>query len=137
MTVSLRLFDGRGRWHRWDAKSTTADFLRLDAHQIGRMGLDWRHRFTWRWSWSTWLGGEHVATITYTNTGPGAWGYDVSVPGAEVTGGTPGTAATAAACGPSSDNGRFRWVRTSRSTWVIDSVPMAAAMSISSPTSTP
>jgi flagellar hook protein FlgE len=37
------------------------------------------------------LGAVHVATITYTNTGPGAWTYDVSVPGAEVTGGTPGT----------------------------------------------
>ena len=37
------------------------------------------------------LGDVHVATITYTNTGPGAWGYDVSVDGAEVTGGTPGT----------------------------------------------
>ena len=37
------------------------------------------------------LGAVHVATITYTNTGPGAWGYDISVPGAEVTGGTPGT----------------------------------------------
>ncbi len=37
------------------------------------------------------LGAEHLATITYTNTGPGAWGYDISVPGAEVTGGTPGT----------------------------------------------
>ena len=66
MTVSLRLFDGRGRWHRWAAKSTTADYLRLDAHQIGRMGLDWYHRFTWRWSWSTWVGGEHTATITIT-----------------------------------------------------------------------
>jgi flagellar hook protein FlgE len=37
------------------------------------------------------LGAVHTATVTYTNTGPGAWGYDVSVPGAEVTGGTPGT----------------------------------------------
>jgi flagellar hook protein FlgE len=37
------------------------------------------------------LGAEHLATITYTNTGPGAWGYDISVPGAEVTGGTAGT----------------------------------------------
>jgi hypothetical protein len=66
MTASLRLFDGRGRWHRWDAKSTTTDYLRLDAHQIGRMGLDCYHRFTWRWSWSTWVGGEHTATITIT-----------------------------------------------------------------------
>lgn len=37
------------------------------------------------------LGAEHVATITYTNTGPGAWGYDISVDGGEVTGGTAGT----------------------------------------------
>ncbi len=37
------------------------------------------------------LGAEHVATVTYTNTGPGAWGYDISVDGGEVSGGTPGT----------------------------------------------
>lgn len=37
------------------------------------------------------LGAEHVATVTYTNTAPGAWGYDISVDGSEVTGGTPGT----------------------------------------------
>ncbi len=37
------------------------------------------------------LGAEHLATVTYTNTGPGAWGYDISVDGADVTGGTPGT----------------------------------------------
>ena len=37
------------------------------------------------------LGAVHTATVTYTNTAPGAWGYDISVPGAEVTGGTPGT----------------------------------------------
>ena len=37
------------------------------------------------------LGAEHVATVTYTNTGPGAWGYDISVDGADVAGGTPGT----------------------------------------------
>lgn len=37
------------------------------------------------------LGVAHVATITYTKSGPGAWGYVVSVPGAEVTGGTAGT----------------------------------------------
>lgn len=37
------------------------------------------------------LGAEHVATVTYTNTGPGAWGYDISVDGGEVTGGTAGT----------------------------------------------
>jgi len=37
------------------------------------------------------LGATHVATISYTNTGTGAWTYDVTVPGQEVTGGTPGT----------------------------------------------
>ncbi len=37
------------------------------------------------------LGVTHVATTTFTKTGPGAWSYAVTVPGAEVTGGTPGT----------------------------------------------
>ena len=37
------------------------------------------------------LGSTHIATITYTNTGPGAWDYDITVPGEEVTGGTLGT----------------------------------------------
>ncbi len=37
------------------------------------------------------LGTTHVATITYTNTANGAWSYDITVPGAEVTGGTAGT----------------------------------------------
>jgi flagellar hook protein FlgE len=30
------------------------------------------------------LGTPHVATITYTNTGAGAWKYDITVPGADV-----------------------------------------------------
>lgn len=37
------------------------------------------------------LGAPHVMTITYTNTGPGAWDYDITVPGDEITGGTAGT----------------------------------------------
>ena len=37
------------------------------------------------------LGASHLATITYTNTAAGAWSYDVTVPGAEITGGTAGT----------------------------------------------
>lgn len=37
------------------------------------------------------LGAAHLATITYTNTGPGAWDYTMTVPGDEITGGTPGT----------------------------------------------
>jgi flagellar hook protein FlgE len=37
------------------------------------------------------LGASHIATITYTNTAPGAWDYSITVEGAEVTGGTAGT----------------------------------------------
>ncbi len=37
------------------------------------------------------LGEPHVATITYTKTGAGAWDYAITVPGEEVTGGTAGT----------------------------------------------
>jgi len=37
------------------------------------------------------LGEAHVATVTFTKTGTGTWSYGVSVPGAEVTGGTPGS----------------------------------------------
>ena len=37
------------------------------------------------------LGTAHVATITYTNTAPGAWTYSIAVPGSDVTGGTAGT----------------------------------------------
>jgi flagellar hook protein FlgE len=37
------------------------------------------------------LGAAHVETITYTNTGPGAWTYSIAVPGEDVAGGTAGT----------------------------------------------
>ncbi|MGE0863995.1 MAG: flagellar hook protein FlgE [Vicinamibacterales bacterium] len=37
------------------------------------------------------LGSPHVATITYTNTGAGAWDYEITVPGEEITAGVPGT----------------------------------------------
>jgi flagellar hook protein FlgE len=37
------------------------------------------------------LGASHIATVTYTNTAPGAWDYSITVEGAEVTGGTAGT----------------------------------------------
>lgn len=37
------------------------------------------------------LGANHPATITYTKTGVGAWSYGVTVPGADITGGTAGT----------------------------------------------
>ena len=37
------------------------------------------------------LGAAHVATMTYTKTGAGAWSYDLSADGGELTGGTAGT----------------------------------------------
>ena len=37
------------------------------------------------------LGVTHVLTFTFTKTGANAWDYDVSIPGEDVTGGTPGT----------------------------------------------
>jgi flagellar hook protein FlgE len=37
------------------------------------------------------LGEPHVATITYTKTGAGAWDYAMTVPGEEVAGGVAGT----------------------------------------------
>ncbi|MEQ1908935.1 MAG: flagellar hook-basal body complex protein, partial [Vicinamibacterales bacterium] len=37
------------------------------------------------------LGSTHIATIEYTMTGPGAWDYDVMLPGEDIAGGTPGT----------------------------------------------
>jgi flagellar hook protein FlgE len=36
-------------------------------------------------------GSPHVVTVTYTKTGPSAWAYQMTVPGAEVTGGAAGT----------------------------------------------
>ena len=37
------------------------------------------------------LGSPHIVSITFTSTGPGAWSYDATVPGDEVTGGVAGT----------------------------------------------
>jgi flagellar hook protein FlgE len=37
------------------------------------------------------LGDPHVGTVTFTKTAVGTWSYAVTVPGAEVTGGTPGS----------------------------------------------
>src|SRR3954466_1059593 len=37
------------------------------------------------------LGTPHTVSINYTKTGAGAWSYDMTVPGAEATGGTAGT----------------------------------------------
>jgi flagellar hook protein FlgE len=36
------------------------------------------------------LGASHIATVTYTNTAPGAWNYDLTVPGEDVSGGVVG-----------------------------------------------
>ncbi|HKW96628.1 MAG TPA: flagellar hook protein FlgE [Bryobacteraceae bacterium] len=37
------------------------------------------------------LGTSHVVTVTFTKTGGGAWDYSVSIPGEDLTAGTPGT----------------------------------------------
>lgn len=37
------------------------------------------------------LGQAHVTTMKYTNTGPGAWSYELTVDGGDVSGGTAGT----------------------------------------------
>src|SRR5579862_7276807 len=37
------------------------------------------------------LGVSHVLTYTYTKTGSNTWKYDISIPGDDLTGGTPGT----------------------------------------------
>jgi flagellar hook protein FlgE len=37
------------------------------------------------------LGATHTVTVTYTKTAANAWKYDVTVPGEDITGGTPGT----------------------------------------------
>jgi flagellar hook protein FlgE len=39
------------------------------------------------------LGAQHVLTVTYTKTGPNAWSYSVSMPKADLTGGSSSTAA--------------------------------------------
>jgi flagellar hook protein FlgE len=38
------------------------------------------------------LGNTHTLTVNFKNTGPLTWNYDVTIPGDEWTGGTPGTA---------------------------------------------
>lgn len=37
------------------------------------------------------LGNAQTLTVTFTNTGPGAWSYNVTIPGQDLTGGTAGT----------------------------------------------
>jgi flagellar hook protein FlgE len=37
------------------------------------------------------LGVEHTLTVNFTETAPGNWNYEVDIPGADVTSGTPGT----------------------------------------------
>jgi flagellar hook protein FlgE len=42
------------------------------------------------------LGVSHVLTYTYTKTGSNTWTYNISIPGDDLTGGTPGTATSLA-----------------------------------------
>ena len=37
------------------------------------------------------LGNTHVLTVNFTETGANSWGYDVTIPGADLTGGTAGS----------------------------------------------
>ncbi|MDQ6707085.1 MAG: flagellar hook protein FlgE [Acidobacteriota bacterium] len=37
------------------------------------------------------LGSTHVVTLTFTKTGPGAWSYEATIPGGDLTAGTAGT----------------------------------------------
>ncbi len=37
------------------------------------------------------LGSSHIVTISFTKTGPGAWSYEVTLPGGDLTAGTAGT----------------------------------------------
>ncbi|MBI1791501.1 MAG: flagellar hook protein FlgE [Acidobacteria bacterium] len=37
------------------------------------------------------LGAKHTLTLNFTKTGPNAWGYTVTIPGQDLTSGTPGT----------------------------------------------
>lgn len=57
------------------------------------------------------LGVPHVANVTFTNTASGAWDYSITLPGAEVTGGTAGTPFEVAAGALTFDaNGRLATV---------------------------
>jgi flagellar hook protein FlgE len=42
------------------------------------------------------LGNAHTVTATFTQTGPNAWSYDVTIPGGDLSGGTAGTATSIA-----------------------------------------
>jgi flagellar hook protein FlgE len=65
------------------------------------------------------LGKSHLATLTYTKTGAGAWGYAMTVDGGEVTGGTAGTPYTLSA-------GTLAFDATGQLTSVTPSAPASA-----------
>lgn len=65
--MTMSFFDGRGRWYRYDTRSTVGDYLRLDAQAVGRKADG---AYIWRWSWSNWLSGEHHAEITVVIDAP-------------------------------------------------------------------
>jgi flagellar hook protein FlgE len=70
------------------------------------------------------LGQVHVGTITYTNTGPGAWDYDISVPGEDVAGGTAGTPSSIATGTVTFDaNGRLAQVNGAAAADVVVTSP--------------
>jgi flagellar hook protein FlgE len=70
------------------------------------------------------LGVSHVATINYTKTAAGTWGYNVTVPGEDLTGGTPGVPSSIAV-------GTVKFDGTGQLTQVNGGAP--AAVTITSP----
>jgi hypothetical protein len=62
----MGIFDGRGRWSRWNTKDLVGNSLRLDAHTLARrVDLARAGGGSWQWSWSTPLGGKRSASISY------------------------------------------------------------------------
>ena len=71
------------------------------------------------------LGVSHVATINYTKTAAGAWSYNITVPGEDVTGGTTGVPSSVA-------TGTLKFSGSGQLTQVNGAAP--AAVTITSPT---
>lgn len=58
----MAIFDGRGRWYRWDKRSITDDYRQLDiASFAGSVDLDQARIGLWVWS----VNGKTSASISY------------------------------------------------------------------------
>lgn len=50
----MSVWDGRGRWYRWDKGETTDDYIRLDMAKFARaVNLSTRRVAMWYWRWSS------------------------------------------------------------------------------------